>query len=130
MKNSPLIFALLLSMLMSPSASYAKWTIVSENISGSSFYVDFERTRKHDGYVYFWRLSNYSKPNSFGSLSGLVYFQADCKIFRVKYLSDTYFTGPMGTGEKNGGSSEPDKDWTYPKPGSSSEQVLEAVCSQ
>jgi hypothetical protein len=28
-----------------------------EDTEGNTFYVDFERIKKLDGYVYFWRLS-------------------------------------------------------------------------
>ena len=45
-------------MLLS-APSYAKWTKVGENVYGSTFYVDFERIRKGDGYVYFWGLNDY-----------------------------------------------------------------------
>jgi len=44
------------------STSFAEWTKVSENVS-TTFYVDFERIRKHGGYVYFLWLSDYLKPD-------------------------------------------------------------------
>ena len=56
-----LLFTLLLS-----APSYAKWTKVGESVTGSTFYVDFERIRKHDGYVYFWRLHGRLKPTKYG----------------------------------------------------------------
>ena len=129
MKKLTLIFTLLVSTTMFSSPSYAEWTKVTENVNGTTFFVDFERIRKHDGYVYFWRLSDYLKPNSSGSFSGIIYEQGDCKLFRSKYLSDTYYTGPMGTGENNGGSNMPDKEWDYPKPNSVFEIILKKVCS-
>ena len=51
---------------MFSSPSYSKWTMVSEGIdssnSGDTFYVDFERIRKHGGYVYWWDLTDFLKP--------------------------------------------------------------------
>ena len=35
----------------------------------TTFYVDFERIRKHDGYVYFWRIRDDLKPDKWGDLS-------------------------------------------------------------
>ena len=103
MKKLTILSILILSIVMFSSPSYAKWTKVTQAENGTSVYVDFNRIRKHDGYVFFWKLTNYAKPLSFGALSSKVYQQTDCKLFRFKYLSDAYYNGPMGTGESNGG---------------------------
>ena len=129
MKKLFLILTLLFSVMLS-SLSYAEWTKAAVSVDGDEFYVDFERIRKHGGYVYYWHLSNYTKPNSMGSLSGKIYNQGDCGIFRVKYLSSSFYKGPMGTGELNGSNNEPDKEWTYPTPNSSVERILKSVCSR
>ena len=100
------------------------------NVHGTTFYVDFERIRKHGGYVYWWELSDYLKPKKYGTLSGKKYHQGDCKLFRYKYLSDSYHKQPMGKGDKTGGSNKPDKDWSYPSPKSMSEVILKKVCSR
>ena len=62
MKSLTRILALTFSVMFS-STSFAGWTKVAENVSGDTFYVDFERIRKHGGYVYYWRLSDLLKPN-------------------------------------------------------------------
>ena len=36
----------------------------------------------------------------------------------------------MGTGESNGGSNVPDKDWDYPHPNSVLEAVMQSVCDR
>jgi hypothetical protein len=69
MKTLLLIFTLLFSTVMFSSTSFAGWTKVSQNVRGDTFYVDFERIRKHDGFVYFWSLNDYLKPNKFENLS-------------------------------------------------------------
>ena len=99
-------------------------------MSGDTYYVDFERIRKHDGFVYYWTLSDYLKPTKTGTFSGRVYHQGDCKLFRYKYLSDSYFKGQMGKGDYNSGSNKPDKEWTYPSPKSIAEKILNLVCSR
>ena len=129
MKKLLLILTLLFSVMFS-SLAYAEWTKTAVTVEGVEFYVDFERIREHDGYVYYWRLSNYLKPNSWGSLSAKIYIQGDCRLFRLKYLSSSFYKGPMGTGELNGSSNEPDKEWTYPTPNSSFESILKKICSQ
>ncbi len=67
MKKLTLIFILLFTVLLS-APSYAKWTEVSESVDGDTYYVDFERIRKHGGYVYFWRLGDLRKPDKDGDL--------------------------------------------------------------
>jgi len=124
-----LILILLFSTVMFSSSSYAEWTKMSENEFGDTFYVDFERIKKHDGYVYWWRLSDYLKPTSYGHLSGKVYNQGDCKLFRFKNLSYSFHKEPMGggTGDTN---NVPDKEWTYPPPNTSGETILKQVCNR
>jgi hypothetical protein len=124
-----LILVFLFSTVMFSSPSYAEWTKVAKNIKGT-FYVDFERIRKHDGYVYWWELSDLLKPiSSEETLSVKAYKQGDCKLFRFKALSWSFHKEPMGggTGDKI---NKPDKEWTYPAPNSTSEGILEQVCNR
>ena len=117
--------------MFSPSTSFAEWKKVSKNVDGTTFYVDFESIKKHDGYVYYWYLSDYLKPNEHGTLSGKSYIQVDCKKFRLKYLSGSFHKEPMGEGVSAYGSGEPPerhKGWKYPPPDSVAETILKSVC--
>ena len=129
MKKLLLIFTLLFSTLMFSTPSYGEWTKTSVNMDGNTFYVDFERIRKHGGYVYYWELLDYLKPTKHGDLSDIIYKQGDCKLFRFKYLSFSFHKEPMGggTGDVQG---PVKKDWSYPPPNSSQEEILKRVCSQ
>ena len=108
------------------SPSYAKWTKVGADTMGNTFYVDVERIRKVDGYIYYWILNDYLKPISGGFLSGKTYIQGDCKLFRFKYLSWSFHKEPMGGGI--GKNIEPQGNWKYPPPNSASETTLSLVC--
>ena len=132
MKKLLLIFTLLFSTLMFSTPSYGEWTEVSSSGNGATtFYVDFERIRKHGGYVYYWRLTNYLKPTGLGHLSAKVYTQGDCKLFRFKRLSSSFHKEPMGGGTgQNVEITGKYKDWNYPPPNSSQEEILKRVCSQ
>jgi hypothetical protein len=126
-----LIFTLLFSTLMLSTPSYAEWTKVGENTRGSNFYVDFDRIRKHDGYIYWWGLTDYLKPNKLGLLSGKTYHQGDCKLFRYKYLSFLHYEQPMGRGSAPKLTSSPkNPEWEYPPPNSANEEILKQVCSR
>ena len=98
-------------------------------MNGNTFYVDFERIRKVDGYVYYWVLQDYLKPTKQGDLSGKSYYQGDCKLFRYKNLSYSFHKEPMGggTGDVD---NVPDKDWKYPAPNTVNEVILKSVCSR
>ena len=111
------------------STSYAGWTKLGETANGDPFYVDFERIRKNDGYIYWWQMMDLLKPNKFGFLSNKSYKQGDCKLFRYKGLSFSFHKEPMGggTGEVDNNS---DKDWTYPPPDTMDETLLKSVCSR
>ena len=129
MKSLLTIFTLVFTVMFS-STSYAEWTKVSESDYGDIFYVDFERIRKHDGYVFFWSMNDYLKPDQ-GIFSNKIYYQGDCTLFRVKPLTYVFHKQPMGGG--NGESIQPKGergDWQYPTPSSVIETMLQTVCTK
>ena len=81
---------------MFSSVSYAEWTVVSENKMGK-MYLDFERIRKNDGYIYYWLLTDYKKPFE-ETFSAAMYIEGDCNLFRYKVLTYSFFKEPMGGG--------------------------------
>lgn len=129
MKNLLTIFTLLFTVVI-PSTSFAEWTKIADDNVGDSWYVNFERIRKHDGYVYYWRLADQLKPDNLGYLSTAVYYQGDCSLFRTRVLSFSYYKEPMGGG--TGESWEPtgkNANWNYAAPNSIREIILEEVCN-
>ena len=130
MRKLAILFILLVSTVMFSSPSYAEWTKVSSSRGGANiFYVDFERIRKVDGYVYYWELVDLLKPDKDGDLSYKSYRQGDCKLFRTKYVVASFHKEPMGGGSGESVTPENPK-WKYPPPNSSIEIVLKAVCSR
>ena len=116
-------------ILLFPLPSFADWTEVAENDLGTLFYVDFDRIRKHDGYIYYWVLTDLLKPLQ-GNMSFSIYHQGDCKLFRHKPLSFSFYKQPMGRGAPV--VQEPGKElqgWAYPLPDSANESILKSVCS-
>ena len=112
---------------MFSSTSYAEWKKVLRMTNGDIFYVDFDRIKKFDGYVYYWWLNDFLKPDSWGDFSSKAYVQGDCKQFRYKVLSYSFHKEPMARGV--GHSSDPPfPDWTYPKANSPAELKFRRVC--
>ena len=127
MRRVTLILTFLFSLMFS-SPSYSEWTMVNKSVDGNTSYVDFERIRKHDGYVYWWSLLDYLEPLK-GYLSVKTYLQGDCKLFRYKNLSASFHKEPMGEG--TGRSISPkNPEWIYPSPDSADEKPLKTVCSR
>ena len=118
-----LTISTLLFTLMFSSTSFADWTKLGAHMSGTTYYVDFDRIRKHDGFVYYWVLGDYLKPQN-GNLSAKVYTQGDCKLFRYKILSVFGHKEPMGAG--TGESYQVEEKWEYPPP----DDFLKSVCSR
>ena len=58
MKNPLVIFTFVFTVMFS-STSFGEWTKVSRSVTGTTIYIDFERIRNHDGYVYFWVLVDF-----------------------------------------------------------------------
>ena len=129
MKPLLIITTIFLSSLMMASVANAKWAEVARSFDGNIFYVDLERIRKHDGKVYFWRLSNYSKPGYNGTMSSEIYIEAECGRFRLRWLNQTYYNGPMRSGKTLYSTNTPQKEWIYLPPNSAREDILKAVCN-
>ena len=128
MKKHLTIIPILLFTLIYSSTSYAEWTKLGENTVGDTYYIDFDRIRKVDGYVYYWILSDYLKPLLDKYLSSKSYRQGDCKLFMFKDLSWSFYKEPMGKGT---GYTEPPLDkWNYPPPNSTMENILNIVCAK
>ena len=127
MKRLTLLTALIFSVMFS-STSFAEWTKVVTHVNGDTFYVDFERIRKHGGYVYWWELIDYLKPDEFGNFSFKIYKQGECKLFRFKILNGSLYKEQMGGGTPSTSSNKPDKEWRFPPPNSPIETILKSVC--
>ena len=115
-------------LALMPLPCLADWTEVGKSVRGDTYFVDFDRIRRHGDSVYWWGMNDNAQPTKFGVLSAIVYFEGDCKVFRYKYLSDTYYLDQMGKGKISSHSNTPDEDWTYPKRKSVFELVLKKVC--
>jgi hypothetical protein len=120
----------LIFILLFPLPLFAEWVETNKSVDGDTYYIDLDRIRKHDGYVYYWVLEDLLKPTQYGDLSGKVYMQGDCKLFRYKILSSTYYTQPMARGTYSATGNNPEKEWTYIAPNSVAEVPIKIACSR
>ncbi len=128
MKSLLTIFTVVFTMMFS-CISFAEWERIGETTGGNVHYVDFEKLRKHGGYVYYWQLIDFLKSDENGNSSVKGYEQVDCNAFRWKVLSIHIHEKAMGGGTFEAINFD-DNSWEYPPPNSISEFRLEQVCSR
>ena len=129
MRKLLILITFVSSLTLLPTTSYAEWTKVDETVDGDSFYIDFERVRKHGGYVYYWVLHDYLKPNKNRVFSRKDYIQMDCGRFGVKFLSIIYYELPMGEGTILKNYNYNDEDWKFPPSETIAYDIIKRVCA-
>jgi hypothetical protein len=133
MKKFKMIASALASTVAMASPVFAEWTKAATGTmigvnSGDTYYIDFDTVKENNGYVYFWRLSDYLKPTKFGDLSAKVLSEVDCDIPRkVRGLSYAYYTQPMASGSTSA-TDNTAGEWLYPEPNSVNEIMINGVC--
>ena len=125
-KKLMLVLYILLLCVIFSSLSNADWKQMWNSL-GDTYYVDFDRIRKQNGYVYYWQLLDYLKPDEYGHFSSKAYTQGDCKMFRFKFLNSSLHKERMGSGDGEVDNT-PDNEWTYPFPNSVFKDNLKSVC--
>jgi hypothetical protein len=124
-----LVLVALISSLIVSSVAHAEWTKVVKAEVGDTYYVDFERIKKHSGKIYYWGLIDYLKPQTNGVMSARIYSEAECEPFRFRSLNNAFYRASMGLGTIAHINNTPNKDWIYSPPNSISETLLSAVCN-
>ncbi|MEE9375045.1 MAG: surface-adhesin E family protein, partial [Rhizobiaceae bacterium] len=115
MKKLTIPFVLIFSLIHS-STSYAAWEKMITDVEGNVHYVDFEKIKNHDGYVYFWVLIDLLKPFNY-SFSSRYHYEGDCKSSKYKLLSVFIHKESMAGGSsKFGRPLKQDRVWKYPRP--------------
>ncbi len=119
------LLILLFSLLISFN-SYGEWKELGKDVDGDTYYIDTDTIKEHEGYVYWWVLSDYIKPNEYGDISLKTYVEGDCEVNRYKWLSLISYKQPMGEGV--GGADNPTGEWRYAPPDSIGGGILKYVC--
>lgn len=127
--NRPTLLTTLILLSMFSSTSFGEWAAVVETLDGNTLYVEFETIKKDGGHVYYWRLTDYLKPNKSGDLSVKSYNEVDCGTpLKWRGLSYLFYSESMGRGSAISTDNEK-REWLYPVPGSSGEDILKVVCT-
>jgi hypothetical protein len=129
MKKIIILSTVFLSTIIYPSSSFGEWDKIGNSDGDVGFYVDTDRVRFKNDYVYWWSLINFPKPyNSFLSMKS--YRQGDCNVYRFKDLTTSAFPKPMGTGNPSKSETYENPKWKYARQGSFDEIMLDKVCKE
>jgi hypothetical protein len=120
------LLILLLSLLISFN-SYGDWEFYGVNTNHTTSYINFEKIKNIDGYIYYWTLGDLLKPDKDGDFSYIGYYQGDCRFNKLMPLSEFYYKQPMGKGKVTTNTFQNPK-WEYPPPDSMHANMLEKVC--
>ncbi len=118
---------LTICLLLFTSQAFAGWTEVGKNSSGTIFYVDFDRTKEHNGYKYFYMLGDYLTPYN-NVLSTEYYIQLDCNKYRYRHISFIFYDQSMGKG--NGRVDNEMMKWENITKGTMNYTVSKKVCDR
>ena len=106
------------------------WIKITKGENGHTFFIDENSLIEEEGYIYFWELINYNKPDEFGDLSAKIYIKGDCKNFRFRWRKLSYHKKTMAKDEQE--LKDPSylvSDWQYPSQSSASKTVLDHACN-
>jgi len=136
MINSHLLrnFWILLSLVIYANNSFAQWQRLSGGPSADyTQYIDMSLVKlTDDGKWRIWELMDYQTPkmSTTGEFarSSKQYWEIDCKDFKHRVLSGSWFTGQMGSGSSLGTVRE--SDFIYIQPGSVGSYLATPLCSR
>jgi len=120
---------LIICSLLFSSQVFAEWTKIAKSKSGMIAYLDYDRTKKHNGYVYYYMLGDHLKPK-YGYLSHENYYQGDCGSLRFKEINFVFYKQSMGKGPGDSVESANNKVWQSVKPNTMNAIILKEVCKQ
>ena len=122
------IFLIISVTLFFYNSVFADWEKLGEVERGGEYFVEKDTIIKVSGYIYFWKMVDYTKPFLDSNFySAKVYIKGDCKVKKIKTLTYVFYTGKKGTGESEQQESV-NKNWKYPTPESIDYSLLKKLC--
>ena len=122
------IFLIISVTLFFYNSVFADWEKLGEVERGGEYFVEKDTIIKESGYIYFWKMVDYTKPFLDSNFySAKVYIKGDCKVKKIKTLTYVFYTGKKGTGESEQQESV-NKHWKYPTPESIDYSLLKKLC--
>ena len=91
------IFLIISFILFFCNSVFADWEKLGEVERGGEYFVEKDTIIKESGYIYFWKMVDYTKPFLDSNFySAKVYIKGDCKVKKIKTLTYVFYTGKKG----------------------------------
>jgi hypothetical protein len=119
-KLTILLFSILISF-----SSYGEWVQVSKGVSGTTTFINIDKIKENNDYIYYWALTNYADGSN---ESAQAYRQSDCAVNRFKVLAFYSYSEPMGSGRPASQFTPPD-EWLYAIPNTVDDTLLTYTCN-
>ena len=120
-KLTILLFSILISF-----NSYGEWVQVSTSVTGMTTFVNIDKIKENNDYIYYWTLTNNYTDDS--NKSAKAYRKSDCAVNRFKVLAFYSYSEPMGGGRLLSQFTPPD-EWQYAIPNSVDDTLLTYTCN-
>jgi hypothetical protein len=120
--------ALIFFVTATPLICIAEWTKIGTSDSGDVFYIDFDTIKKHEGFIYVWKMNDYITPEDDGSISSKVYHKLDCNLNRSMSLQFIFYKESLGKGPGETNSPK-NPEWRYAPPGTVLENIITLACN-
>jgi len=105
--------------------SYGEWVQVSKSVSGMTTFININKIKKNNDYIYYWTLTNYADGSN---ESAKAYRQSDCVVNRFKVLAFYNYSKSMGGGRPVSQFTPPD-EWQYAIPNTVDDTLLTYTCN-
>jgi len=121
---------MLVVLLLASSPAWSGWVQMSSEGAASIMYVDPDTIKIDGQFRQVVELHDLKAPDTArGNRSTKVLSEYDCKEARIRLLREDHFSGQMGAGERQGGTTEP-TDWFPLAPGTRGWNLMKFVCSR
>jgi hypothetical protein len=117
---------LFLVVVLSLSAASARWLHIA-TAEDFDHFVDLGSVRAVGDFRHLWAVDNLKKPGLVGEQSRLDFEEYDCQKLSYRYLSLSFYSGPMATGQLLWRSKQADQ-WRRIPPNTVASFKLDALC--
>ena len=107
----------------------AEWVEVGETVDGKATYFESTKIRKNGNIRKVWQIQDQNKRDEDGVMSRRILFEYDCKEWRSRVLSVSWYAERMAGGEALGMNVDPGK-WSDIPPNTFAEIILKRVCTK
>ena len=90
---------LLLFLILSHSVYPHNWVKVGDSVDGHSIFIDIDRIERKLDYVYFYLMTDWLYPTTYGAISETSYIKSSCKHNKTLKILTHWYSENMTKGK-------------------------------